>query len=73
MHNNSEELFNLEKDPIKNIASLPDSKDIVTLFRVKFLHWLYPFDNLERTSQSVDLKKLPKDEYDNLKSLGYIN
>ena len=46
---------------------------MVTFSRAKFLNWFYPFDNLERTAQSVDLKKLPKDELDNLKSLGYIN
>lgn len=72
-HDNSEELFNLKDDPLKNVAGLKENEDLVTFFRAKFLHWLYPFDNLERTSQSVDLKKLPKDEYDNLKSLGYIN
>ena len=73
LHNNREELFNLKSDPLKNIASLEENKDMVTFFRAKFLNWFYPFDNLERTGQSVDLKKLPKEELDNLKSLGYIN
>lgn len=73
MHDNSEELFNLDKDPKKDVSGLEENKDLVIFFRAKFLHWLYPFDNLERTSQSVDLKKLPKYEYENLKSLGYIN
>lgn len=72
-HDNSEELFNLEKDPLKNTAELEDNKDLVIFFRAKFLAWLHPMDNLERTDQSVDLKKLPKEEYENLKSLGYIN
>lgn len=72
-HNNAEELFDLKGDPIKDVAGLNENEDLVTFFRAKFLHWLYPFDNLERTSQSVDLKKLPKEEYENLKSLGYIN
>jgi hypothetical protein len=73
LHNNSEELFNLKSDPLKNIAMLEENKDMVTFFRAKFLNWFYPFDNLERTGQSVDLKKLPKGELENLKSLGYIN
>jgi hypothetical protein len=73
LHNNREELFNLETGPLKNAAGLKENEDLVTFFRAKFLHWLYPFDNLERTGQSVDLKKLPREEYENLKSLGYIN
>ncbi len=73
LHNNREELFNLKTGPLENVAGLKENGDLVTFFRAKFLHWLYPFDNLERTSQSVDLKKLPKEEYENLKSLGYIN
>jgi arylsulfatase A-like enzyme len=73
LHNNREELFNLKINPLKNVAGLKENEDLIIFFRAKFLHWLYPFDNLERTSQSVDLKKLPKEEYENLKSLGYIN
>jgi len=71
MYNNSEELFHLQQSPLKSIAA--DNADMASFFRAKFLSWLIRFDNIERTSQSVDLKKLPKDEYDNLKSLGYIN
>lgn len=71
--NNSEELFNLDEDRLKDISTLPENKDMLTFFRTKFIRWLVDFDNLERTSQSMDLKKLPKDEYENLKSLGYIN
>ncbi len=73
MHNNAEELFDLKGDPSKNVAGLKENEDLVVFFKAKFMHWLHPFDNLERTSQSVDLKKLPKEEYENLKSLGYIN
>jgi arylsulfatase A-like enzyme len=73
MHDNAEELFNVKTDPLKNVAELPENEDLVTFFRAKFLDWFNPFDNIERTSQSVDLKKLPKEEYENLKSLGYIN
>jgi choline-sulfatase len=73
LYNNSEELFNLEDDPLKSIAALPENEDMVMFFRSKFLSWYVQFDSLERSSQSIDLKKLPKDEYDNLKSLGYIN
>ncbi|MEN8153427.1 MAG: sulfatase [Acidobacteriota bacterium] len=71
MYNNSEELFDLEKDILKDVSGEHD--DILTFFRARFLYWLNDYDNLERTSQSMDLKKLPKEEYENLKSLGYIN
>lgn len=73
LHDNSEELFNLKTDPLKNVVALKENEDLATFFRAKFLDWFNPFDNLERTSQSVDLKKLPQDDYENLKSLGYIN
>ena len=73
LFNNGEELFNLKKDPLKNAAGPEENKDLLTFFRTKFLDWYIDFDNIERTSQSVDLKKLPKGEYENLKSLGYID
>ncbi len=73
LHDNSEALFDLKGDPLRDVVSVVENKNLVTFFRSRFLSWLYPFDNLERTSQSVDLKKLPKEEYENLKSLGYIN
>jgi arylsulfatase A-like enzyme len=73
LFNNGEELFNLKKAPLKNKAGLEENKDLLTFFRAKFLDWYIDFDNIERTSQSVDLKKLPKGEYENLKSLGYID
>ncbi|MGD2092559.1 MAG: sulfatase [Candidatus Aminicenantes bacterium] len=72
LFNNGEELFNLKKAPLKNAAGLEENKDLLTFFRAKFLDWYIDFDNIERTSQAVDLKKLPKGEYENLKSLGYI-
>jgi arylsulfatase A-like enzyme len=67
-----QELFNLREDPLTNVAHREENKDVLTFFRTRFLDWYITFDNLERTSQSVDLKKLPRDEYENLKSLGYI-
>lgn len=73
LFNNGEELFNLKKNPLKNVAGIEENKDLLTFFRAKFLDWYIDFDNIERTSQSVDLKKLPKGEYENLKSLGYID
>lgn len=73
MYNNSEELYNLTIDPLQNIAALNENGDTLTFFRAKFLNWLINFDNLDMTSQSVDLRKLPKEEYENLKSLGYID
>jgi arylsulfatase A-like enzyme len=73
LYNNQEQLYNLKIDPLKDIAAVKENKDMITFFRAKFLNWLIDFDNLERTSQAVDLKKLPKGEYENLKSLGYID
>jgi arylsulfatase A-like enzyme len=73
LFNNGEELFNLEKDPLKNLAGSEENKDLLTFFRTKFLDWYIDFDNIERSSQAVDLEKLPKGEYENLKSLGYID
>jgi|GEM_PF-611854 len=73
MINNQEQLYHLKIDPLKDVAALKENEDVVTFFRAKFLNWLINFDNLERASQSVDLKKLPKEEYENLKSLGYID
>ncbi len=73
LYNNQEQLYNLKIDPLQDIAALKENEDMITFFRAKFLNWLIDFDNLERTSQAVDLKKLPKGEYENLKSLGYIN
>ena len=73
LYNNREQLYNLKIDPLQDIAVLKENEDMVIFFRAKFLNWLIDFDNLERTSQAVDLKKLPKGEYENLKSLGYIN
>ena len=71
--NNKQELYNLDADPLRDVAGAAENEDILTFFKAKFLKWYIDFDNLEQTSQSIDLKKLPKEEYDNLKSLGYIN
>ena len=73
LYNNQEQLYNLKINPLQDIASVEENEDMITFFRAKFLNWFIDFDNLERTSQAVDLKKLPKGEYENLKSLGYIN
>jgi arylsulfatase A-like enzyme len=73
LFNNKEQLYHLKIDPLRDVAALKEHEDMITFFRAKFLSWLIDFDNLERTSQAVDLKKLPKGEYENLKSLGYIN
>lgn len=73
LFSNEEELFNLTKVPLENVSGLEVNKDLLTFFRAKFLDWYIDFDNIGRTGQSVDLKKLPKGEYDNLKSLGYID
>jgi len=73
LFNNQEQLYHLKIDPLKDVAALKENEDMITFFRAKFLNWFIHFDNLERTAQAVDLKKLPKEEYENLKSLGYID
>ncbi len=71
LKDNSEKLYNLDTDPLSDISK--DKKDILFLFRTKFLNWLNFYDNLDTSARNVDLKKLPKGERENLKSLGYIN
>ena len=73
MYRNGEELFNLETDALKDLSQEKEHEDLVTFFRLRFFKWLFQYDNLERSSQSVDLRQLPKEEYENLKSLGYID
>jgi arylsulfatase A-like enzyme len=71
--NNKEELYNLDTDRLRDVAASRENRDILTFFRAKFLNWYIEFDNLGRTGQSIDLKKLPTEELENLRSLGYIN
>jgi arylsulfatase A-like enzyme len=69
-HNNKELLYDLNKNPREDVAML--NEDMVTFFRAKLLSWLIKYDRLQRTSKSVQLKEFPKDDFENLKSLGYI-
>lgn len=69
--NNQEELYHLKGDPLINV--LLQYPDVATFFKAKVLSWLVEYDNLERESQHIDLKKLPRDIRHNLKSLGYID
>jgi choline-sulfatase len=68
---NKEELFHLKGDSLKNVSSI--HPDMTLFFKSKMLAWLINYDNLERESLHIDLKKLPRDIRHNLKSLGYID
>jgi arylsulfatase A-like enzyme len=51
----------------------PDAEnDVRLLFKVRFLEWLGRFAETDRRSVPLDLKALPKNELENLRSLGYI-
>jgi arylsulfatase A-like enzyme len=73
MSSGKEELFNLKQDLSRDVAKLEENRDLLVFFKTKFLHWYNGFADVDRLSQSVDLKKLPKEDYDELKSLGYID
>jgi arylsulfatase A-like enzyme len=67
LKDNSEELFNIIKAPLKDVAAKN------TFFRGRFITWLNKYDRLGVESQAIDLKKLPADIRKDLKSLGYID
>jgi arylsulfatase A-like enzyme len=46
--------------------------EVRLLFQVKFLEWLSRFAEVDNPPLSVDLQTLPKNELENLRSLGYI-
>lgn len=69
-NNNQELLYDLNRNPLDDVAML--NEDMVSFFRAKFLCWLIKYDRLRRTSKSIQLKEFQKDDFENLKSLGYI-
>ena len=73
MYSGKQELFNLEVDPLLDVSKEAENSVLTTFFHAKFLNWLLQFDNSQLESQSVDLKTLPQDVRENLKSLGYID
>jgi hypothetical protein len=46
--------------------------DVRLLFKVRFLDWLCRFAEADDRPVPVDLQTLPKNELENLRSLGYI-
>lgn len=68
---NREELFYLKGNPLTDVSL--KYPDVTLFFKTKVLTWLIDYDNLERESLHIDLKKLPRDIRHNLKSLGYID
>jgi hypothetical protein len=49
-----------------------EEDDIRLIFKVMFLEWLGRFSEADDRPVSIDLKTLPKNELENLRSLGYI-
>lgn len=48
------------------------TENVRLLFKVRFLEWLIRFAELDDRPASTDLRSLPKNELENLRSLGYI-
>jgi hypothetical protein len=64
-------LFRYAK-PIFTEIGEGEEDDVRLLFKVKFLEWLSRFAESAESPVSLDLKTLPKNELENLRSLGYI-
>lgn len=65
-----ERLFRLDGDPLTDVA---DENPVVrTFFHLRFLDWYLRASLEEGQSVNVDMKKLPPEEIENLRSLGYL-
>jgi len=65
-----QELYDVKLEPENNII---DSHKALSLYlRTKFLNWLWKYQTIQRKAIDVDLKKLSKEELDNLRAFGYI-
>ncbi|HUU38587.1 MAG TPA: sulfatase-like hydrolase/transferase [Candidatus Desulfaltia sp.] len=58
--------------PVFTEIGAGEEDDIRLLFKVKFLEWLGRFAEADDQPMLVDLQALPKNELENLRSLGYI-
>ena len=58
--------------PVFAEIGLEAENDVRLLFKVRFLEWLGRFAETDDRSLQIDLRSLPKNELENLRSLGYI-
>ncbi|OGD26037.1 MAG: hypothetical protein A2V57_00800 [Candidatus Aminicenantes bacterium RBG_19FT_COMBO_65_30] len=66
-----ETLYGRAKPVFKEIRAGAED-DVRLLFKVRFLDWLGRFAEADDRPVTVDLRSLPKNELENLRSLGYI-
>jgi hypothetical protein len=64
-------LFKQSK-PIFTEVKEDEEEDVRLLFKVRFLEWFSRFAEAAESPVPLDLKTLPKNELENLRSLGYI-
>jgi len=63
-------LYDVNVEPEKNII---DSHEALSFYlRTKFLTWLWKYQTIQTKEMDVNLKKLSKEELDNLRAFGYI-
>jgi len=67
----TETLYERAKPVFEEIAAGEES-EVRLFFQVRFLEWLGRFAEAESRALQIDLKSLPKNELENLRSLGYI-
>ncbi len=67
----TETLYRRAKPVFRKIGE-QEEDDVRLLFKVKFLEWLSRFAEADNRPLPVDLQTLPKNELENLRSLGYI-
>jgi arylsulfatase A-like enzyme len=65
-----ERLFRLDGDPLTDVAD--EEPAVRTFFHLRFLDWYFRASSMKGQSVSIDLKKLPPEEIENLRSLGYL-
>ncbi len=65
-----ERLFRLDGDPLADVAGA--NPVVRTFLHLRFLDWYYRASREEGQSVNIDMKKLPPEEIENLRSLGYL-
>jgi arylsulfatase A-like enzyme len=67
----TENLYEQARPVFREIAA-GEEREVRLFFQVRFLEWLGRFAEAENRPLQIDLKTLPKNELENLRSLGYI-
>jgi arylsulfatase A-like enzyme len=65
-----QELYDVKLEPENNI--IDSHKGLSLYLRTKFLSWLWKYQTIQKKAIDVDLKRLSKEELDNLRAFGYI-